>query len=357
MKKKNKLMLLIVLGLGIIALSLVLLKNTSGTMKKAYKDFAINDTASVTKIFLADKIGNEVLLSRNSEGFWMLNNSHLANQDNVNLLLFTMEHLAVWAPVSKSSHDNIIKRMAVVSTKVEVYQKAHLIDFWGIKLFERDRLTKTYYVGEPTMSNDGNMMLMEGSSQAFIVYLPGFRGFVSPRYSAYESDWRDHTVFKTRLPQIQEIKHENILEPEESFIVTKSGSRTFELTHLLSGKILPDYDTIKIIDHVSAFRKVNYEAMARNIEKDYLDSMPKFHFYTLTLKDVEGKVTVAKMYHQPELLITNYQKTNEQIEETHNLDKFYLKINNEPDIYVAQFFVFDRLIQPLSYYLKTNLKK
>ena len=350
-------MLLIVLGLGIIAFLLVLLTNTSGSMKRAYKDFAISDTASVTKIFLADKIGNEVLLTKNSDGIWMLNNTHLANQENVNLLLFTMEHLAVWAPVSKSSHDNIIKRMAVVSTKVEVYQKAPLIDFWGIKLFERDRLTKTYYVGEPTMSNDGNMMLMEGSSQAFIVYLPGFRGFVSPRYSTYESDWRDHTVFKTRLPQIQEIKHENISEPEESFIVSKSGSRTFQLTHLSSGKIVPDYDTIKIIDHVSAFRKVSYEAMARNVQKDYLDSLPKFHFYTLSLTDVDGNVTVAKMYYQPELLITNYQKSDEQIEETHNLDKFYLKINNDPDLYVAQFFVFDRLIQPLSYYLKTNFKK
>ncbi len=357
MKKRNKVLFIVVLLLGLIALILVLFSNKTGTLKNAENDFAITDTASVTKIFLADKNDNEVLLTKDSNGIWIVNNTHIANKDNINLLLFTLEQIAVWSPVQKAAHDNIIKRLSVVSTKVEIYQKKHLIDFWGIKLFEREKLTKTYFVGEPTMTSDGNMMLMEGASQAYIVYLPGFRGFVSPRYSAYESDWRDHTVFKTRLPQIQEIIHENIVEPKESFILTKSGSRTFQLTHLLSNKIVPDYDTVKVFDHVSAFRKISYEAMARNINQDYLDSLSNFHFYSLSLTDVDGNKTVVKMYHLPELLITNYQKTNEQIEETYNLDKFYLTINEEPDLYVAQFFVFDRLIQPLSFYLKTNYKK
>lgn len=357
MKKRNIQLLLGVLLLGLIALFLVMFNSKSGTLKGANKNFAINDTASVTKIFLADKLDNQVLLTKNSDGIWMVNETHIANIDNINLLLFTMEHIAVWAPIQKAAHDNIIKRLAVVSTKVEIYQKKHLINFWGIKLFEREKLTKTYYMGEPNMTSDGNVMLMDGASQAFIVYLPGFRGFVSPRYSAYESDWRDHTVFKTRLPQIQEIKHENILEPEESFLVTKSGSRTFQLTHLASGKIVPDYDTITVFDHVSAFRSVKYEAMARNINQNYIDSLSFYHFYTLTLTDVDGNVTVAEMFHQPELLITDYKKTTEEIEETHNLDKFYIKLNKEPQLYVAQFFVFDRLIQPLSFYLKTNYKK
>ncbi|MDD4576085.1 MAG: hypothetical protein PHI36_06620 [Bacteroidales bacterium] len=357
MKKRNIQLLLGVLLLGLIALFLVMFNSKSGTLKGANKNFAINDTASVTKIFLADKLDNQVLLTKNSDGIWMVNETHIANSDNINLLLFTMEHLAVWAPIPKSAHDNIIKRLAVVSTKVEIYQKKYFIDFWGIKLFEREILTKTYFVGDPTMTSDGNTMLLEGASQAFIVYLPGFRGFVSPRYSPYESDWRDHTVFKTRLPQIQEIKHENILEPEESFLVTKSGSRTFQLTHLASGKIVPDYDTVTVFDHVSAFRSIKYEAIAKNLNQNYLDSLSFYHFYTLTLTDVDGKVTVAKMYHQPELLITDYKKTTEEIEESHNLDKFYLKLNDEPQLYVAQFFVFDRLIQPLSFYLKTNYKK
>lgn len=357
MTKRNKILIILTVCILIIGLTSIIVSKSSGTFKSELKDFAIEDTSNVTKIFMADKNNNQVLLKKDANGIWMLNDKYVANQNNVNLLLYTMQYISVWSPVPKSAHNNIIKRMSVVSTKVEIYQDAYLIDFWGIKLFKGERLTKTYFVGEPTMTNEGNFMLMEGSSTAFIVNLPGFRGYVSPRYSAFEADWRDHTVFQTRLPQIKQIIHENFEKPEESFIVDKIGSRTFQLKSMLNNMIIPDYDTVKVIDLVSAFRKINYEAVAKDLSKPQLDSIIKFqHFYTLTLIDINGQKNVAKMYRLPELLITDYESDNEKVEQAYNLDRFYLKLNDEKEMFVAQYFVFDRLIQPLSFYLKTKSK-
>lgn len=358
MTKRNKIILILTVAIALIGIIALILSKTTGTFSRELKDFAIDDTASVTKIFMADKNNNQVLLKKDPNGIWILNDKYIANQNNVNLLLYTMQYISVWSPVQKSAHNNIIKRMSVVSTKVEIYQNTYLIDFWGIKLFKGERLTKTYYVGEPTMTNEGNFMLMEGSSTAFIVNLPGFRGYVSPRYSPYEVDWRDHTVFQTRLPQIKEIISENIEIPNESFIVKKIGSRTFQLESMMDKQIIPDYDTVKVVDFVSAFRKINYEAVAKDLTKTYLDTIIRFnHFYTLTLTDINGKKTIAKMYRLPELLITDYQTKDEKVESAYNLDRFYLKLNDDKEMYVAQYFVFDRMLQPLSYYLKTKFKK
>ncbi|MGI6320483.1 MAG: hypothetical protein ACOXZK_05895 [Bacteroidales bacterium] len=356
--KKNKTWLFIIALLVVLIVILWGVGRKKGVFEKSYSDFAISDTASVTKIFLADKIGNSVLLSKDEAGIWMVNNKYVANKDNIGLLLHTMEYLSVWSPVPDAAHDNIIKRMAVVSTKVEIYQENYLIDFWKIKLFKKERLTKTYYMGEPTMTNESNVALMEGASQAFIVYLPGFRGFVSPRYSAYEIDWRDHTVFKIRLPQIKTIVHENFEEPAESFIIEKVGSRTFQLKDLINERIIPAYDTAKVFDHVGGFRKVNYESVERSMSREDLDSLIQNNlFYRLSVEDMEGNVRSVKMFRLPELLITNYQTSDELIEEQYNLDRLLIEIEGEPEIFKAQYFVFDRLIQPLSYYLITNQEK
>ncbi len=358
MTKKNKIIIILAIVIALAGILALILSKTTGTFNRELKDFAINDTASVKKIFMADKNNHQVILKKDPNGIWMLNDKYVANQSNVNLLLYTMQYISVWSPVQKAAHNNIIKRMSVVSTKVEIYQDTYWLDFWGIKLFKAERLTKTYYVGEPTMTNEGNFMLMEGSSTAFIINLPGFRGYVSPRYSPYEADWRDHTVFQTRLPQIKEIRSENFENPNESFLVEKIGNRTFQLQHLIDNQIIPDYDTVKVIDFVSAFRKVNFEAVAKDLSKPFMDSLIQFnHFYTLTLTDINGQKTIAKMYRLPELLITDYQSKNEIVEQAYNLDRFYLKLDDEKEIFIAQYFVFDRLLQPLSYYLKTKLKK
>ena len=63
MKKKNILILAITIILLIIAAFLVI-RQSSGTFGGGMKDFAVTDTASITKVFLADKNNNTILLER-----------------------------------------------------------------------------------------------------------------------------------------------------------------------------------------------------------------------------------------------------------------------------------------------------
>ena len=92
--KKNLPILIITFVLAAIAVFFLLTQRKS-TVKEELKDFAISDTASVTKIFIADKQGHTATLQRLSKGKWQVNGKFIARREAVNTLLETMKDLKV----------------------------------------------------------------------------------------------------------------------------------------------------------------------------------------------------------------------------------------------------------------------
>lgn len=350
-KKKNRIAIFAIIALALLAIVLLMINSKRGTLNKAETEFFVNDTASVTKMFIANKLGQSVKLVKQPNGTWQLNDKYEATIENVQLLLATARNIRVQSPISKAAHNNMVKRMATASVKMEIYQKVFFIDFWGMKFFPYEKCTKTYYVGDATMDNSGNFMMMEGAKHIYIVALPGFRGFVSPRYSFIESDWRDHTVFNSKLSQIKEVKYEFAKTPEESFKIVATDRHRFNLIRLKDNVMAPKYDTARVMDQLVLFKKLKYEAFVTDMEPLKKDSIIRNNlFQTTTLTDNTGKVTKVKMYRLPELLIRD-QSHMDKVEMSYSRDKFYIVMNDSKDMQIAQYFVFERLLQPLSYYL------
>ena len=116
--KKNR--LTVILAIVLIAVAGLLIWNNRylTTIRGAAADFAVWDTAAVTKIFLADRFDHESLLERHEDG-WTVNGDYKAHDVKVNQLLTTMFKVHVRMPVSVASHDNVIKDLSVNGTKVE----------------------------------------------------------------------------------------------------------------------------------------------------------------------------------------------------------------------------------------------
>ena len=156
MNKRNA---LIIIGLmGLIAAAFYVHRTRSGsTLDSSLAEFAVSDTASIDRIFLADRRGNTVLLDRKQVDHWELNEKHKARQDAVQLLLETIMKVEVKMPVPKVSHNNVVRLLAGTATKVEVYQKGELV--------------RTYYVGDATTDHedfgtDGDAIDFEGFVEA-----------------------------------------------------------------------------------------------------------------------------------------------------------------------------------------------
>lgn len=345
---RNRFLLIIIVILAILA-AILLINRSKGTFSKELSNFAVDDTTDITRIFLADKQNNSVNLSRQSGGEWKLNDTFNVRPDAINILLKTVLDVEVSGPVPRSGHNNVIKKLAANSVKIEIYQRKYRIDLFNkIKLFPHEKLTKTYFVGSNTQDNIGTYMLLKGSDVPFVVYIPGFKGYVSVRYTARLEDWRDHTIFNHRIADIKSIRVDFNEAPNSSFEVTNENDRAFRLKAIASGQEFARYDTISMLDFLASFYSIKFESLLPGLKKSFIDSVRSTKpFHTITLTEKSGKVIKVNTFHRknPD---GPYNDNGHQV--LYDLDRMYASINNDKDFVVVQFFVFDNILKPLQFF-------
>jgi hypothetical protein len=347
--RKNRVTLIIALIL-LLATVVLVITNSYTTLKKNVSDFSVKDTTTITKIFLADKNNNEVTLTRSTDGTWLVNGKHPAHQAKISAFLKTLKDLEVRSPVALAARNNVITRMAVIAKKIEIYQVSPRINLFNkIRLFPHEKLSKTYYVGDVTPDNQGTFMLMEGAEEPYIVHIPGFRGFVSTRYSTAVSDWRDYTVFKTKLNEILSLKVEFPQQPEQSYLFELPDNQHVELRSLLSNQVMPVYDTIRVLSFLTSFTDVRFEALLEPlIKKEFIDSVKTSTPKTIiSLTDRSGKINEVKIYNKKGFAAL-YMEDGMTMEPM-DLDRAYALVNHGEDFVLIQYYNFDRVTRTLDY--------
>lgn len=347
--QKNRIILIVaVLLLGIMA-TVLIMRQSDTTLDSKTGDFAVPDTASITRIFMADKSDRTILLERKSEGNWTLNGNYGAHQENIGILLNTIANISVRQPVARAAYDNILKLLAARSVKVEIYQNSHRVKIGSLELFPYEKKAKTYYIGDATMDNNGSYALMEGASKPVVVYMPGLRGYISSRFSTIENDWRLHTVFAQKLPEIASIEVEFPLNPKESYRVVNNNNTSLSLFQLETGAPVPVYDTLKMLNYITAFRNIRFETLLSDVEPARRDSIvAEGPVYVITLNTTDGKAikvkTFARKLPVPEVDIFDDSTI------IFDRDRMYALINDDKDFVLIQYYVFDKILRPLSFF-------
>lgn len=337
MKRYNTIIIAIIL---IAVAAYLYFSNRNGTIDKALKDFAVEDTSAITKIFLVDKGNYKVLLER-KDGIWMVNNKYEVRKDAIDILLKTIKRIEVKSTIPKQSHNTIIKLLAAKSIKIEIYKG--------------DEMVKTYYVGHPTQDQEGTYMLLENSSEPFITYIPGFRGYLSTRYTTDEDLLRVNNIFNYKFNEIKSISLRNIQSPEMSFEVYNYGNNTFGLKSLATNKMISEFDTAKVKDYISYCKYVNYETPVNTLNKKQQDSVLAISpTYTLTITDINSKSKTIKTYlraNDSGLLDENGEQLNK-----YDTDRMYTFLDNNKFMVTIQYFVFDPILIDINQFLFNNTK-
>ena len=348
MKKNNRITIIIAAILVVIAGVLIWNNRYLSTLQGESSDFQVWDTASVTKVYLADRKERESLLERQEQG-WTLNGTYTAHPKQVQYLLTTLYKIRVKMPVSVASHDNIVKQLASQSTKVEVYQMVPRINLFDkIKLFYHEKRTKVFYVGDATMDSSGTFMLKEGADKAYIVYIPSFRGFITTRFTANPDDWRDHTIFHENMADIQSVEVDFNEDPEGSFRIDNIGKHQYKLTRLCDNQDLP-YDTLKVINLMSSFSDLRFEALFTNtLPQERIDSItssPFLHYIVVTDKDGNKQ----DMRTSKKLVLNGVTDLSGEIGDV-DRDRMYALVNEGQDFVLIQNYVFDKVLHDVRYY-------
>ena len=166
-------------------------------------------------------------------------------------MLYTINRMRIKMPVSVKKSDNILTRMSGTNTKVEIYQMLPRINLFNrIKLFYHEKRSKVFYIGDVTRDNNGTYILKEGGDKVYVVYLRGFRGFISARFSAKPLDWRDHIIFNEPIGNIQSVKLEITADPDNGFIIEETDRYQYSMKRLNGQPV--DFSENKVLTLMSS---------------------------------------------------------------------------------------------------------
>lgn len=283
MKNNKSLLFLFVLLAGITIFFIYRTKYS--TIKEELKDFAVKDTAEITKIYLADKEGRSITLTRGADKEWKLNDKFSPRRSNVLNLLEVIYKIDVRTKVAKSAYNTIIKSLASNGIKCEIY------------LNGKDKPEKVYYIGGQTEDALGTFMIIENSNSPFITNIPGFNGYLTPRYSTDETSWRDPSLFTYHPEEISSVKLEYANFPANSFLIEQS--KGMKKVFSPDGSYpLSQSDTIGIDNYFNLYSTIYYESVV-NDPKVNIDSMistpPSIQISVVDVKNNKKELRIYPM--------------------------------------------------------------
>jgi hypothetical protein len=331
--KQNRL-LLIVLVILAAGISWFIFSRSSSTLGRELQNFSIEDTASIDKIFIADKNGNSSTLDRVNSGSWKVNNKYPVRVDAMKTLLETFHKMKVRNPVAKSLEPKVLRDLAgPVQKKVEIFSKGKLL--------------KTMYIGNESVDKLGTYMLLENSSVPFEVHIPSHKGFLQSRFIVDEDIWRDPVFFRYDYRDIRTIEVRYPEIPEEGFDLSFDG-KTLQLSTPGSKKPSPSLDTLRGMQYLNDFRTIGYEYVIvptfPQAKKDSIISSQPFCYVKVT--DKNDVVNEVKGFHRASPgPISELLKS--QVYE-YDVDRLYGLVN-ERDFVLIQFFQFDRVLKTRSW--------
>jgi len=191
----------------IISIAIIIANGCAETNERSKIIFYVQDISSITKIFLADRNGNTITLDKDGED-WKVNNQFEVRKDAISTLLSTLRRIRIKKPISNQSFDNIVKYMATTGISVEI--------------FSGDKMIKAYTIGSNTPDHLGTYMLLRNTKDPYVVHMPSFNGFLSPRYGVQGNSldvntWRSNRIFNLTLDNIKSIKFTDCLNNSNSY--------------------------------------------------------------------------------------------------------------------------------------------
>lgn len=336
MKKIKKLLSLILLLCGIIALTIFafkLIKN-KGNSDTEWINFAISDTTRISKITIEDTYGQHIELIQN-DGQWHDENGDCVSKPNVSFILEAAKLIEFKGYLPEKSKVKFTELMATQHIKV-----SYFID---------GRWTKSWYIGPPAQDHYGQIMLLETAEEGkskdpVMMRIKGLNGIISPRFFAERRRWMCTEIFTLSPKDIASVDLINFEIPTFSFNVKNLGRR-FEVS--TQGKKLRILDTANVYRYLQGFKNIHFNFPNVELSKKQVDSVKRSPvFAQLKVTERGGNYTTLRM-HRIKSTVPQRNEVGEMVEMDMNV--FWAELPNG-ELVKCQYFVFNPLLMGHIYF-------
>lgn len=331
---KTILILLVVAGLGYFVYTQIGGEKSS-LSNEALSDFAVKDTASIDRINLSDTEGNAMAFIKQSN-VWTLESGECVQQHMIATFLETFKYVSVKSPVPEGAVDNMNKQIMTHHKKIEIYQNG--------------KMSKTWYVGNPTQDHLGTYMLLKDpvkgkSPEPFIMFLPNMHGNLLDRFSTNQLDYVCSEIFTYDPLNIGVI---DVVVPDSTelnYKIVALNENTFELYNNETKVEL--FDTSRVRSYITAYRKIHFEHHNRTANQTYIDSLKNSTpYYVISVSDKQGdKNRIVAHYKEPGF--DRYDFDGNLIK--YDQDRLWVFTRHD-DLTVCQYHVFDKLLRDINYF-------
>jgi hypothetical protein len=336
MKKNKKLLSLIALLLGILALAVfaVNLIENKGNSDTEWINFAIEDTTRISKIIIEDTYGQHMELIQDGSQ-WHDENGDCVSKPNVSFILEAAKLIEFKGYLPEKSKAKFTELMATQHIKV-----SYFID---------GRWTKSWYIGPPAQDHYGQIMLLETADEGkskdpVMMRIKGLNGIISPRFFAERKRWMCTEIFALNTEDITAVDLKNVENPALSFNIKNLGRRFEVRSH---GKKLKVLDTANVYRYLQGFKKIHFNFPNIELSKKQVDSVKRSPLFSqLKVTERGGKQTILRM-HRIKSEVPQRNEVGEMVEMDMNL--FWAELPNG-ELVKCQYFVFNALLMGHIYF-------
>lgn len=211
MKKTNLILLVILLFLGGAAWWIFSRQSSNNLESGGDWEFAIQDTAKIYKVFMADREGRTITLTRQNAAQWTINGKHLVRQDAIKNVLVAFHNFQVAFRLPRQMVKTVVEDIATTGLKCEAYDK-------------NGKLLKCFYMGGLSQEESATFAIQCDANEPYAINLKtGFIGAIRARFFMDSTDWRDRTIFLERLENIESASIEYPMQKDKSFKINVNG--------------------------------------------------------------------------------------------------------------------------------------
>jgi hypothetical protein len=305
----------------ILLLLVVLLYRGRSPFGKRNSSFSSELKEGITKIELSAE-GTKLILEKEGEN-WLVNGTGETRKSSILFIIRILTEMRIKSPVSPELFRKEITEKGIAPVKVRV--------------FERNKVIKSFLVYKTASNIYGNVMKMREGSKPFIVYVPGFEGDIGSGFDPNELFWQPYTVFNLIPSEISFVTLENITDPASSFSISRKDQHYFlsDLNNTLSG-----WDSSRVKRYISYFTFIQFESWDLGIsddEKKKIDS--ENPVFRITVNKVSGE----------RIVLTLWEKHSGE-NGAADSDRLLGKTEARDEFFVIRYFDIDPLLKKRSYF-------
>lgn len=264
----------------LLTITLVLIFNDKpGTITGSEKNFAISDTASVTKIKYVYK--GEVLELTRQKNMWVVNGKYEAKIQLVSATLKFLQQFNVISAVPKDAVKSAIEGLNEKSLQVTIEGE-------GEPMVQ-------YSFCEIDSAPSKAFIMMQGSTKPYIANITGFDLPLLTIFSVDERMWRDRKIFTTGVEEMMMVGMAYPKNPENTFSIAIVN----DTVQLKQGETVTRKNILKeaVDNYFMNITNLKFDAIgADRLGMSYQNIKNEIPYAELVVKNKNNKLETLKLY-------------------------------------------------------------